>query len=724
MPGASSVSPGSELGRYTLGQRLETRPGGERWSAHDTILDRDVSLLVMPAGDVSTEAAVDAARRAAGIEAPQLVRILDVGQEGDLAFVAEDRLGDARTLTELVGEHGLPAEEVRRIVGEVATGVEAARTRGLHHLALGPGSVLLTEDGRVKVRGMATAAALDGVETEGEEASREDATAIVALAYAGLTGTWPLTGQDSGLPPAERSGSGLRPPSAVAVGVPGDLDTICRETLAEGSGPDSPGDLAAQIAPWSRIPLSGDAVATTGDQVASTPLGDQGDAEATAALPTSTPDEDEPTRVVDTDATRPIAAGAAAWIGRRANRLKERRAGVTPRTEPGTDEAARTDEASSTDDGAAASTGSTSGTGPARGAGSTTGAAAGAAAAGAGAAGAGAAAATAGSGRARPGERDEDTTVLEPLDRDDQDRGADQAGADDEGRSEHRGAKVAAAGAGAVGAAASGAGAVGSRLGHAARSAGERSRDAVADRRARRAALREDEETTESLQASPSRAELDPPLPLLPGGSGDPPSRAQSNTVFTLMVALVVAALVVGLVGVSRIGENTDLEAILGSDQTAVATTTEEGGGGSDAEAYGVINAAGFDPQGDQQEHEAEAPRVYDGDDGTTWTTEGYEAENFGGTKEGVGVTIDLGQPVSISEVTITLPEANEATVYAGDAPTNEGTVIGQSNGQTGAVDLRVAEPVEAQYVTVWFTSTVPSDDGYHRAYLSEIAVR
>ena len=43
------VNPGTELGRYTVETRIEEIPGGERWNARDTTLDRDVTLIVMPA---------------------------------------------------------------------------------------------------------------------------------------------------------------------------------------------------------------------------------------------------------------------------------------------------------------------------------------------------------------------------------------------------------------------------------------------------------------------------------------------------------------------------------------------------------------------------------------------------------------------------------------------------------------------------------------------------
>jgi hypothetical protein len=50
---------------------------------------------------------------------------------------------------------------------------------------------------------------------------------------------------------------GVAAPSEIAVGVPNDLDLICRMTLGNSHrGPVSPGDLALQIAPWASGPLA------------------------------------------------------------------------------------------------------------------------------------------------------------------------------------------------------------------------------------------------------------------------------------------------------------------------------------------------------------------------------------------------------------------------------------------------------------------------------------
>ena len=672
------VNPGTELGRYTVESRIEQIPGGERWAARDTTLDRDVTLVVMPAEDDTTLAALDAARRAAGVEAAQLVRILDVGGEGDLAWIAEDALTGSRTYAAAIGEEGLPAEEVRRITGEIATGVEAARARGLHHLALTPEIVELTSDGRVKVRGLATAAALAGIETEGAEADRDDAIGIVALAYAGLTGTWPLEARTT-LPAAPRTDGVPSPPSHLAVAVPGDLDTICRETLGDGTGPDSAGDYAAQIAPWSRIPLAG-AVRTSPTAAEEPTAADGASSDDTVTLPTTA------TGAAGAAGAGAVAAGAGVAASADWGSDADADLDADQVTRPiRLDESRHTVEITPGGQGSASTTSRTNDDA---------------------------------TGRRAHGARHGDAT--------DAPQGRTAAGA--------AAAAAAAAAGAAAGAAATGGKVIGDRLGRVARTAGDRSKEAVHDARARREAIRADQRTRTSLGAAPVSAEIEPPAPLLPAEAGAPPSRSQSNLVLMLMVGFVALACLIGGIGTSRIGSGTDLGRILGADGTTSAPTTEptsggsgdtSGGGDGGSEPLGIINAVGFDPPpGDGAEHNAEVPRIYDGDPTTAWTTEGYESETFGGVKQGVGITVDLGQAQKINSVTLELPTTAQATVYAGDAATNSGTQIGQTQGRQGEVVLQPSSDVNAQYVTVWFTSLAPGDDGRYRAALGEIVVR
>jgi len=252
------VGPGSLLGgRYAITGRVQQHPRWERWSARDTTLERDVVVVCFPSETAQADAALDAARRAAGVEDQRLVRVLDVGAAEGTHFVVEEPLTGAHSLRSLVEAGGLPAEEARRITGETASALAAAAARGLHHAQLTPRDVLVLPEGAIKVRGLATQAALAGEEDlPGEVASRTDVASLVGLLYAGLTGRWPLPGPDAGLEAAPRLGTGIAAPTELAAGVTADLDRLVRITLNEGGGPGTPAELAATLRPWSPVPVA------------------------------------------------------------------------------------------------------------------------------------------------------------------------------------------------------------------------------------------------------------------------------------------------------------------------------------------------------------------------------------------------------------------------------------------------------------------------------------
>src|SRR5689334_12548025 len=95
------VGHGSLLaGRYRLTERVRTGPDGSLWRAVDETLDRPVSVRIVRPGHRHTEDVVDAARRAALVEDPRLVRVLDVGDAGGTAYIVAEHLV-GRTLDEV-----------------------------------------------------------------------------------------------------------------------------------------------------------------------------------------------------------------------------------------------------------------------------------------------------------------------------------------------------------------------------------------------------------------------------------------------------------------------------------------------------------------------------------------------------------------------------------------------------------------------------------------------
>lgn len=675
MPG---LAPGAVVGgRYTAQRLLGEHAGAQSWVARDETGRATVVLVVVPEEHPQALAVLDAANRARGVDNPRLVRILEVGRDGGVVYFAEEALDGGASLTQLAARGGLEATEVRRLTGEAALALDAGQVRGLHHLSLTPDSLVRMPDGSVRIAGLATQAALAGQDhIGGVRALRRDAQGLVSLAYAALTGRWPH-GPTTALEPAPRVFGGVPRPSEIAVGVPADLDTICHQTLSEGLGPSSPADYAAQVAPWPGMPIGGTQTAVP-DPVAA---GVSGAAAAAGALGAAgirgvtTPGAAEPTQAL------PVSAPAAAGHEAPASGVAASRAAAS--------------------------------------AGHVTGVAA---------AGGPASAVPAEIPANVPDSGGPGSVLAPPAVASTAPRGARASGPASPGAAAP-GAGV--PGAGVPGAAAAGAaiGAVGSRLAGLGKAATGRVGGVLGEGRAIRRAQRADEAArVVSIDQAPAATDLEPPAPLLPAEAGAPPSPMQRRVVLALFAALVFIAGALGAMGASRIGTHTDLGGVLGdtsghrttSTSSTSSSTTDSGSG----TPLAISAATGFDPQGDGNENNALAARVYDEDAATYWQTEGYQGPTFAGLKTGVGVLLDFGQVATPKKVVLTLPTPSSFELYLGNEQSLDGaTKIGSSAEAQGTVTIESDGSASGQFLIVWFTSSPRLADGSYRATLAEVSV-
>lgn len=634
---------GTVLGeRYALDELLARREGGslEYWSARDVTLGRLVAVTVLPATgefEATAQSALDGARRVASVDDPRLVRVLDVGSEDGLSWIVEEGLSEAESLASLVAEEPLAAEEVRRIIGETAAGLESARRRGLHHLYLNPHSVLRTSDGTVKISGVGVASALEGTDdVTSAEASIIDTADLVSLLYTGLTGRWP--GEDlPGLRPARRLADGsLLAPSEVVGGVPGDLDALCRTVhgpdSAMGSLPRTPGDLARQLSPWSSEMVRGDRPTSLHSPSGTSPGGSVPASTASAVAAATHPADTE---------QLPSGGDAAGGDPDATARVPHR-----PRGD-GTG-ADRTRHASD---------------------------------------------------RARPGDDDTDRTG------------------------------------GFFG--------VGGR---------EADPAAEARRRPSTAELLGVRSTGERIAPRTHRP-TGPPAsrPTGPPPSGLPEERGtglQTAAVMLVLVGLLGLAVVLAWSALQGLGGDQDTPASTTSavESTADATqSTTAGATGGAAEGEGqpeetetavtapsaaggtlpVLGIASFDPEGDGDENDADAPLAVDGDPETAWGSQTYLSPGWGGLKTGVGLVLDLGEGAQVSEVEVQLGDGDVGvTAYLADEPTIAGaTELGSSEDASGTWTVAPDEPATGRYLVVWFTRAWTSPEG-EVVSVREITVR
>jgi peptidoglycan biosynthesis protein MviN/MurJ (putative lipid II flippase) len=262
-----TIGQGTQLaGRYRLEHPTPfDLPGAECWTAHDQILDRPVRALLLREGRVHE--AQDAARRAALVTDPRLLRVLDVGSHEGIAYMVTERV-PGRDLGQLTAHGPLPADQARAIVGEAAVALEVARRRGVHHLALRPSAVHVTPAGAVVVSGLAVDGELTGEgPRDARSTTRTDAVALVALLYLALTGRWPSPdgAPAHGMAPAPLMAGDPIAPAEISPGVPNDLDTLCTVTLGPNDdGPHSPAELVRELEPWGTITAIEPATARAG----------------------------------------------------------------------------------------------------------------------------------------------------------------------------------------------------------------------------------------------------------------------------------------------------------------------------------------------------------------------------------------------------------------------------------------------------------------------------
>ena len=257
---------GSRIAHYDVTALIGEGGMGQVYQAHDTTLNRDVALKVLPADTAADPERLKRFQREAqaiaALNHPNVVTIYSVEQADATHFLTME-LVEGKTLVELIPPGGLPLEDLLAVALPLTDAVSAAHERRIVHRDLKPANVMVGDDGRLKVldfglaklrselsapseaetastlftaphRVLGTAAYMSPEQAEGKPAdARSDIFSLGVVLFEMATGRRPFAGDS----PAATISSILRdappPLKEIRPDLPADVDRVVRRCLAK-----------------------------------------------------------------------------------------------------------------------------------------------------------------------------------------------------------------------------------------------------------------------------------------------------------------------------------------------------------------------------------------------------------------------------------------------------------------------------------------------------------
>jgi serine/threonine protein kinase len=148
------LTPGTILGQYEIRSPLGAGGMGEVYRAHDTRLDREVAVKVLPESLTADPDRLrrfeQEARAAAALNHPNILAVYQMATHQGVSYMVSELL-EGETLRERLKRGPIPLRKAIDYAVQIAHGLAAAHDKGIVHRDLKPDNLFVTKDGRVKI---------------------------------------------------------------------------------------------------------------------------------------------------------------------------------------------------------------------------------------------------------------------------------------------------------------------------------------------------------------------------------------------------------------------------------------------------------------------------------------------------------------------------------------------------------------------------------------------
>jgi serine/threonine protein kinase len=183
----ADLVPSTEIGQYTIVDRLGRGGMGQVFLARDRQLERQVALkclLSRSSPEADRERILAEAKAAAAINHRNVASVYDVVQRGDRAFMVMEFLG-GESLSACLKRRRLDLPRVVDTAIQLLRGLDAAHQGGVVHGDLKPANIQLTPDGTVKILDFGVASTVRRAAGSGDTTTLRGARLASVTAHGG-----------------------------------------------------------------------------------------------------------------------------------------------------------------------------------------------------------------------------------------------------------------------------------------------------------------------------------------------------------------------------------------------------------------------------------------------------------------------------------------------------------------------------------------------------------